>query len=149
MLVKIGLHQAKDAANLANIKRSVSCYGGGEIYVTGKRMLTALDVERLPRPLRDRRYDNVPLGFVDDFEFSEDYIPVAIEIGGSQNLAYFQHPRKAFYIFGPEDGSLPPQILRKCHHHVMIPTLHCLNLAVTVSTVLYDRYAKAWTAMTS
>lgn len=150
MSIMIGLHQAKDPTNLANVKRSISCYGGGTVMVTGKRMLHALDTEeRLPRPLRDRRYDNVKIDVSgrDDFIFPQGVVPVAIEVSGSQNLAFFEHPKDAMYIFGPEDGSIPPQILRKCHHVVVIPTLHCLNLAVAVSTVLYDRMSKTWMNM--
>ena len=155
MSIIVGLHQAKDPANLANTRRAMSCYGGGRLFVSGERMGRALNTdERLPRPLRDRRYDNVKMQLgMKDFPTSieawakEGYIPVAIEVSGSQNLAYFEHPKNAIYVFGPEDGSLPPQILSRCHAHVVIPTLHCLNLAVAVSTVLYDRMAKTWTVM--
>jgi tRNA(Leu) C34 or U34 (ribose-2'-O)-methylase TrmL len=151
MSVIVGLHQAKDPANLANVRRSMSCFGGGRLQVSGPRMVAAIDShERLPRPLRDRRYNNVTMDCNrTNFDIPEGFVPVAIEVGGSQNLAYFEHPKNAFYIFGPEDGSLPPQVLRKCHHVVMIPTLQCLNLAVTVSIVLYDRMQKTWTRMNS
>lgn len=146
MSVIIGLHQIKDAANLANVRRSLSCYGGGKILTSGNRINTALDVDRVPRPLRDHRYDNAPIRNCGSFDMEAwggaGYTPVAIEVSGSQMLQNFQHPTDAFYIFGPEDGSIPPQILRKCHHVVSIPTYHCLNLAVAVSTVLYDRMVK-------
>jgi tRNA(Leu) C34 or U34 (ribose-2'-O)-methylase TrmL len=151
MSILVGLHQCKDPANLANIRRSIACYGGGDIQVSGKRILSALDVERLPRPLRDRRYATVKMDIhgQPSLTIPAGVVPVAIEVGGSQNLAFFEHPQDAMYIFGPEDGSIPPQLLSKCHHVVVIPTLHCLNLAVTVSTVLYDRMQKAWTRMNS
>lgn len=147
MSIIIGLHQIKNTANLANIRRSLSCYGGGAICTTGNRINAALQVDRVPRPLRDNRYDNVQIEHYDIMPIDETvihlgFIPVAIEVGGSQSLPYFEHPENAFYIFGPEDGSIPPQILRKCHHVVAIPTSQCLNLAVAVSTVLYDRIAK-------
>ena len=149
MSIIIGLHQAKDPANLSNVKRSISCYGGGAIQVTGKRMGNALSsVDRLPRPLRDRRYCNVKMDLgIDEFVIPDGFTPIAVEVSGSQNLAYYTHPKNALYIFGPEDGSLPPQVLAKCHDHIVIPTLHCLNLAVAVSTILYDRMAKTWTSM--
>lgn len=138
----IGLHIPKNAANLANVRRTVSCYGGGQIIVTGNRIQMEA---RNPRPLRDRRYDDAPITFTQNYEmpFPENHIPIAIEVGGSDNLKYFEHPDNPFYIFGPEDGSIPPQILRKCHRVVMIPTIHCLNLAVAVSTVLWDQHQKS------
>ncbi len=46
------------------------------------------------------------------------------------------------YVFGPEDGSIPPVLRRHCHRFVSIPTKHCTNLAAAVYTVLYDRILK-------
>jgi tRNA(Leu) C34 or U34 (ribose-2'-O)-methylase TrmL len=65
-------------------------------------------------------------------EFNEDYVP----------LPSFAHPQDAVYVFGPEDGSLTRAILSECHHFVTIPSGHCLNLAMAVNVVLYDRMAK-------
>jgi tRNA(Leu) C34 or U34 (ribose-2'-O)-methylase TrmL len=46
-------------------------------------------------------------------------------------------------VFGPEDGSLPGVVLAQCDRFVIIPTMHCLNLASSVSIVLYDRLGKS------
>ena len=32
---------------------------------------------------------------------------------------------------------------KRCHRFVVIPSLHCLNVAMSVGTVLYDRMVKA------
>lgn len=145
-MIKIGLHIPKNAANLANIRRVVSCYGGGEIIVTGNRIQMEA---RNPRPLRDRRYDDAPITFTRNYDmpFPEGYMPIAIEVNGSENLVFSDHHliEKPFYILGPEDGSIPPQILRKCHRVIAIPTVHCLNLGIAVSTILFDRHAKRLT----
>ena len=58
-------------------------------------------------------------------------------------LIHFQHPEQAYYIFGPEDGSLSQTILDASDHVVYIPTIGCMNLAATVNVVLYDRLAKS------
>ena len=72
-------------------------------------------------------------------------IPVAIEMRpNSENLMTFEHPKNAVYVFGPEDGSIDPRILSKCERFVVIPTLHCTNLAAAVYTVLYDRALKEY-----
>ena len=72
-----------------------------------------------------------------------DCIPVAIEITeNAKDIRTFEHPERAFYIFGPEDGSIPNSVLSWCKQVVRIPTKHCMNLAATVNVVLYDRLAK-------
>lgn len=72
-----------------------------------------------------------------------DWIPVAVEIcEGASSLHNFQHPKSCFYIFGPEDSSIPPDILMEISRKVFIPSIRCLNLAVAGSIVIYDRIAK-------
>ena len=61
---------------------------------------------------------------------------------GASALPQFTHPEKAVYVFGPEDGSLPQEVVDKAHHVVYVPTVGCMNLAATVNVVLYDRLAK-------
>ena len=68
---------------------------------------------------------------------------VAIElVEGAKELPSYAHPLRAFYIFGPEDGTLGKSVLSWCRDVVMVPTAHCMNLAATVNVVLYDRMAK-------
>jgi tRNA(Leu) C34 or U34 (ribose-2'-O)-methylase TrmL len=47
-------------------------------------------------------------------------------------------------VFGPEDGSLPKGVRTACHQFVVIPSMHCMNLAAAVYVVLYDRAYKRW-----
>jgi len=68
---------------------------------------------------------------------------VAVElIDSAVSLPEFQHPENAFYLFGPEDGSLDKKTAAACKYKVFIPTFHCMNLAATVHVVLYDRAVK-------
>lgn len=70
--------------------------------------------------------------------------PVAIElIEGAKPLTNYIHPKSAFYVFGPEDGSLNKEVLSWCEDVIYIPTQGCMNLAATVNVVLYDRMAKS------
>ena len=57
-------------------------------------------------------------------------------------LHEFEHPENAFYIFGPEDGTLGKKILSRCPYKTYIPTKGCMNLAASVNVILYDRLAK-------
>jgi len=34
----------------------------------------------------------------------------------------------------------------RCHRFLYIPTFHCMNLAMAINTVLYDRMAKGSSA---
>ena len=58
------------------------------------------------------------------------------------DLPIFVHPERACYIFGPENGSISPEVLSRCNMSVKIPTTMSLNLGMTVNIVLYDRMAK-------
>jgi tRNA(Leu) C34 or U34 (ribose-2'-O)-methylase TrmL len=55
------------------------------------------------------------------------------------DLPSFRHPLQAAYVFGPERGSLSPELLERCDHVVRIPTRFCINLAVAGAVVMYDR----------
>jgi tRNA(Leu) C34 or U34 (ribose-2'-O)-methylase TrmL len=69
---------------------------------------------------------------------------VVIElVEGAIPLPDFTHPDNAYYIFGPEDASVPPDIVEKADYVVYIPTKNSMNLAATANVVLYDRLAKS------
>ena len=58
-------------------------------------------------------------------------------------LPEFQHPDNAFYIFGPEDGTLDQDVIDRADAVVYVPTVGCMNLGATVNVVLYDRLTKS------
>ena len=71
-------------------------------------------------------------------------VPVAVEcVDDSTPLQDFSHPERAFYIFGPEKGSLADAVIERCAATVRIPSVRCLNLAAAVYVTLYDREAKS------
>lgn len=70
-------------------------------------------------------------------------IPVAVDlVPKARSIINYVHPESAFYIFGPEDGTLDDHIINKCQDVIYIPTNGCMNLAATVNVVLYDRMVK-------
>ena len=92
-----------------------------------------------------RAYRHVPIIEVQDIfdAMPQDCTPVAVEITTSaKDLTTFAHPERACYIFGPENGSIKPEILEECRYTVKIPTTMSLNLGMTVNIVMYDRLAK-------
>jgi tRNA(Leu) C34 or U34 (ribose-2'-O)-methylase TrmL len=134
----IGLHLPKTPANVGSVLRAAYCYGAAMVAQTGHRYRKApTDVFSASK--------HIPLLFVDDLHqvIPQDCVPVAIEIvPGAKCLTSYSHPERAFYVFGPEDGTLGKGVLGWCRDVVSIPTIDCMNLAATVNVVLYDRMAK-------
>jgi tRNA(Leu) C34 or U34 (ribose-2'-O)-methylase TrmL len=144
----IALVDPKYPHNVGMVVRLASCYGLGQVWFSGDRVtLDPRRGERLPREERMKGYKDVELVQYDHFfdQFPAGTVPVAVEVrANSEPLHAFEHPEHALYVFGPEDGSLPPALLPRCHRFVVIPTRHCLNLATAVATVLWDREYKRW-----
>jgi tRNA(Leu) C34 or U34 (ribose-2'-O)-methylase TrmL len=140
----------KHVRNVGSAIRNCSAYGIDQLWFTGNRVsewITENSAKRLPREERMKGYGSVTaVNF--DYPFDvmpKEGVPVAIEIGkGFVPLTLFEHPLDAVYVFGPEDGSIPSVISRHCHHHVYIPSHHCLNLAVAIGTVLFSRIQYIW-----
>lgn len=142
----VALWNPKYAFNVAQAIRIASCYGVPQVWFNGSRVpLEGSKKERLPREERMKGYKNVDICHGKYFfdAFPKDVTPVAVELTpSSENLMYFEHPEKAVYVFGPEDGSLPKVARMHCHRVIQIPTNHCLNLSMAVGTSLYDRHYK-------
>jgi len=132
--------------NVGMVVRLASCYGFSQVWFTGDRVRLEMDrMGRLPREERMKGYKDVKMIQFDRplEQFPKDTVPVAVELRpNSERLHEFDHPEKAVYVFGPEDGSIPLSVLKCCHRFVVIPTRHCLNLATACSTVLWDRIIK-------
>lgn len=134
----VGLVSPKSGENLGGVLRAVGCYGAQLVAVQGQRF----------KPYRtdtQSAWKHIPLLETDDLlsvvPFGCEVVGIEI-VDGSRSLESFSHPERAFYIFGPEDGSIPASILKQCEHVVSIPTRFCMNLAATANVVLYDRLAK-------
>ena len=60
----------------------------------------------------------------------------------ADSIVDFVHPKVAMYLFGPEDGALPENVLARCSKKLYIPTAYSLNLYSAATVVCYDRIAK-------
>lgn len=138
----IGLYNPKSAENVGSVLRAATCYGVSMVAIQGRRFQQSpLDTtkawRRMPLIQADDLMASIPFGA----------IPIAVEfIETARPLPKFTHPERAFYIFGPEDGSIPKELAARCAHTVYVPTAQCMNLAASVNVLLYDRLAKsgAW-----
>lgn len=134
----IGLHMPKTPANIGSVLRAAHCYGVGFVASTGRRY------QHAPTDTM-KAYRHLPLLHADDLHglVPHGCVPVAVDlIDGAKSLVDYQHPESAFYIFGPEDGTLGAAITNWCRDKVYVPTAFCMNLAACVNVVLYDRLSK-------
>lgn len=134
----IGLHQPKNSINVGSVLRAAMCYDAAMVATSGHRYGRA-STDTM------KAYRHVPLVQTDNLRdtIPFDCVPVAVDlIDGARDLKNYIHPERAFYVFGPEDGTLGKEILSWCPDVIYIPTRYCMNLAATVNVVLYDRLVK-------
>jgi len=134
----IGLDNPKFDNNIGSVLRAAGVYNAAFVAASGRRYKrhstdTMAAYRSLPLMQVEDLYNAIPF----------DCIPVAIDlISGARPLTTYEHPERAFYIFGAEDATLGKRILSWCRDVVYIPTSGCMNLAATVNVVLYDRMCK-------
>lgn len=139
----IGLDNPKDQHNMGAALRAAGCYGASMIAFGGPRPAKL----RVSRCITDtqKAYRHIPTLWADDLRdvIPVDCVPVAVDlIDGAQPLHEYQHPERAFYIFGAEDATLGARVTSWCRDVVYVPTDYCMNLAAAVNVVLYDRLSK-------
>lgn len=134
----IGLYSPKFNVNVGGAMRAAACYEASLIVIAPRRKVKYItDTTKIWR--------HTPTLVTKDLFSVIPYncVPVAIEfIEDSKSLINYVHPERAYYIFGPEDGTLGKEYRKKCRDTVYIPTKYCMNLAATVNVVLYDRLTK-------
>lgn len=143
--VELGLFNPKSPTNVGAVMRSAGCFNADSVYYTGARYRRAAQFHNQHFTDTKKAELRIPLTGVDDLltQVKPDVRVVCIElVEGAVSLHQFEHPNKGFYIFGPEDGTLPQSIVDKADDVVYVPTTGCLNLAATVNIVLYDRCSK-------
>jgi tRNA(Leu) C34 or U34 (ribose-2'-O)-methylase TrmL len=139
-LVSIGLVSPKFGVNVGSAMRAAGCYGADLVLVSGHRVKTkdlCTDANKMHR--------KIPLLQTSDIfnQIPFNCVPVAVDlIPGAIPLPRYKHPKRALYIFGPEDGTLGYKTISRCRDTVYVPTERCMNLAATVNVILYDRLFK-------
>lgn len=136
----VALYNPKNNLNVGSAIRACSCYGSAAMFIGGPRN------KYRPAPTdTPSGYRHMPVVLVDDLHEAIPYdcVPVAVDlIDGARPLHKYTHPERAFYVFGPEDGTLGKSITSWCRDTIYVPTNGCMNLAASVNVVLYDRLAK-------
>lgn len=134
----IGLDNPKTSINVGAVLRAAGVFRANLVAITGRRYQCApTDTMKF--------YRHLPLLQVNDLHkvVPFDCVPVAVELTSrAVSLTTYQHPVRAFYVFGAEDATLGERVLSWCRDVVYIPSNGCLNLAACVNVVLYDRLCK-------
>lgn len=134
----IGLISPRREVNIGGVMRAAFCYEAALVLIEkGCRYTSIQDTPKA--------WKHMPVVETEDLfkSWPVDCVPVAVDlVEGAVDLRTFNHPDRACYVFGPENGTLGERVLSKCVHRVMIPTRVCMNLAATVNVVLYDRLLK-------
>jgi len=140
--VTIGLCDPQSPPNVGAVMRAAGCFRVSEVFYTGDRFDRAA---RFYTDTQNARRDIALTGVASLLENVPDGAQIVCVdlVEGATPLPEFQHPNKAFYIFGPEDGTISQALIDRADAVVYIPTVGCLNLAATVNVVLYDRLAKS------
>ena len=138
-ILGVGLCRPKNAINVGAVLRAAGIYEAELVATSGRRHdpTAATNTHRFDKGMPfftglDSVFDVLPYNCA----------PVAVEYrDDAQPLPLYEHPPRAFYIFGAEDQTLGPDITDRCRDTVYIPAgIH--NLAAAVNVVLYDRRAK-------
>ncbi|MCK4704250.1 MAG: RNA methyltransferase [Gammaproteobacteria bacterium] len=144
--INIGLINPKSPDNVHSVMRASGNYGVDSVFYTGGRYQLAL--ERNPNaPNISRKVSkNIPLTEVDSLsDVAGELKIVCVELAENAiALPEYEHPENAFYIFGPEDGTIDQAMIDRADAVVYVPTIGCMNLAATVNVLLYDRLIKSY-----
>ena len=139
--VVIGLTNPKSATNVGAVMRAAGCYSVNEVLYTGSRYDRSVKLNTDTKKISSE----IPLTNMNDLLDYKKYdtkIVCVDLVEGATPLPIFEHPDKALYVFGPEDGTIKQTVIDQADEVIYIPTIGCMNLAATVNVVLYDRLAK-------
>ena len=140
--VTICLTNPKSPTNVGGVLRAAGCFGADQILYTGNRYNIAKKYSTDTQSVAD----HIEFQHVDCFlETKPKDMPlICVDlVEGATPLPEFEHPDKAYYVFGPEDGSIKQSIIDQADHVIFMPTVGSLNLAASVNVLLYDRNAKS------
>ncbi len=144
--VYIGLTNPKSPTNVGTVMRAAGCYQVDSVVYTGRRYDIAAKFNTDTQDVSQK----IPLTKVESLldDIPKEMQVVCVElVEGAIPLPEYQHPERAIYIFGPEDGTIDQKTIDRADAVVYVPTIGCMNLGATVNVLLYDRLAKSETSI--
>ncbi len=144
--VSIGLVNPKSPENVGSVMRAAGNFRVDSIFYTGERYPRAVKLNPDIPDMHRKVSQDIPLSGVTCLidRAPENLKIVCVEFAeNAVALPEYKHPDNAFYIFGPEDGTISQEVIDRADAVVYVPTIGCMNLAATVNVVLYDRLTKS------
>ncbi len=133
----IALYSPKHEKNLGSIMRIAYNYNVDFICLIANRYRRVqADTPNATKHIPTFFYKNVE-DFVESYPKS--CILINLETKNSRNLEQFNHPKNSIYVFGPEEGNIPDELL-KLGINLKIESRQCLNQAVCAGNVLFHRH---------
>jgi tRNA(Leu) C34 or U34 (ribose-2'-O)-methylase TrmL len=149
----VGLTNPKNPTNVGSVMRAAGNYDVEQVFYTGTRYdkaaqyagkLNNTDTQNVSKKIALTNVENLS-----ELPSKLGNMPVSTKVicvdlvEGAIPLPHFEHPESAIYIFGPEDSTVPQEVIDKADAVVYVPTKGCMNLAASVNVLLYDRLAKS------
>jgi tRNA G18 (ribose-2'-O)-methylase SpoU len=135
----IGVENISKEQNVGTIARSAHSFGASFFFTIHPN----IDIEALRKTDTSDAFDHLPYyeyANAAELDLPKDCTLVGVEFTEeSVELPSFRHPTRAAYIFGPEMGSLSPEMTKRCAHIVKIPMKFCVNVGVAAAICMYDR----------
>lgn len=144
--ISIGLINPKSPENVGSVMRAAGNFGVDSVFYTGLRYPRAIERKSCTVDMSRKISQKIPLSEINCpiNDVPPNMQVVCVEFAENAiALPEYQHPNNAFYVFGPEDGSISQDVIDKADAVIYVPTLGCMNLAATVNVVLYDRSTKS------
>jgi len=143
--ISLGLINPKSPDNVGSVLRAAANYRVNDVFYTGNRYPRALERSARTVDMSRKIGREIPLSqlncLIDAVKDDTKIVCIEFAVNASP-LPEYQHPDNAFYIFGPEDGSIDQEIIDRADAVVYVPTVGSMNLSATVNVVLYDRLVK-------
>lgn len=137
--VGIGIYNGKRTYNFGVLVRTARVFGADFVFSVGHR--NPGETSSVQSEL------SIPLFHFETIELCIASIPVnarlvCVELApGAVDIRTYEHPERAVYLLGPEDGALPASLMRQ-RDTVLLPGAYPLNVAMAATVVLYDRLLK-------
>lgn len=139
----IGVYCPKTEENIGTLWRHANNFNADFIFTIGRRY------KRQPTDTSVTSR-HIPLYNYKDFADFYEHMPydcqlVCVELTPvAAKMPKFVHPERAVYLLGAEDHGLPEDVIVQGQHALEIPTARpqSMNVAVSGTLVMYDRYVK-------
>lgn len=133
--------QPKKEVNLGTLWRNATAFDASFIGLIGKRF-------KKESSDTSSAWSNTPVFQYENWDHFLNTRPYSCELvavdllDNAEPIETFKHPKRAIYILGGEDRTLPRKIWEKVQHIIKINTKICLNVAQAGGIVAYDRCTK-------